>query len=1000
MQASIGWQTLGTVKPKFNLFDFKQPMQSSIGWVSVNTPKAPIQATIGGKSMPTITQKQPVQQATVWGLNFQWVAPSINPKTVAQPTTQQDIIKAFYDNPNIPDEDKKLVSQAIDQGMNRADAEKYLTTDYSKKDLLLQPKETTWNIATQSFWNLIWWAISQAPNIVGQAGSFFIGKPVDFALKQAGINVPSLSEHFKQAGLDDKAKLQEVLGVDPESFFTKVWQFGAEIGSLATGTGEAKIIAKIGEKAPAVAKGLQQLSQKAPKTYEYLKMALIWENKLKTLGQKVIKWVTSWAKEMAKYDIISKGEITPEGVGIGAWLWAALPVAWKVLSKTWEYVARKLPANLQLSWLLNPTKLNQVNDALIQEGQKTPENVWKWMIDRGMKGSKQDIVWKLEAHAEQSKKAVDDTLATIDATTGKTYRNDTVRKALEQISNDLDWVAWMEAKKLEIDTLLSKWEYTLTDANKAKRLIDEQYNLYKISGGETAWTKAQWMRNVRQDIRKFIEDTAEANGAGNIRLLNNETSVAKWLSEAIARKDITDYARELLSPFAGWVIWGLYGNQVWPFKWDDYASRVWNVIVWALIGKGLASTTVKTNVASMLNKFSKQEIWALEDYINSGWSKKLSEELKDKFNKETQLLLPAPWESSYKSPAIITPQTMEKAVIQESKIPLKNTKYGNTKPNNTPGNNAIPSVSSSTTSNSIPKPTNLTTSNVSNGNKKIVKETSQPTKAPKLLKKESGDLNIADFTKRKQITNDDKIADLRVRVPMRNIRYWDLDINGIAIKEWDIVRIKMGKDTYSKPFEFVNNKNIAKYEVIKPKPLSNNSWFINPTAIAKDIKKLLPKKIEAPKELIEEARKYKSAEEFIKNRWETLYHWTNSDSKDFVNTRLWFNEKDNASKWWVWFSDSISTAKSYWKNTKQAKINTKNFNSIDADWETYWSFVRELEDAIKEAKIEWKDWLIIKNFSDRKDWGEYDMATHYVVFNRDTIKTPEQLRKIWEQANK
>lgn len=37
-----------------------------------------------------------------------------------------------------------------------------------------------------------------------------------------------------------------------------------------------------------------------------------------------------------------------------------------------------------------------------------------------------------------------------------------------------------------------------------------------------------------------------------------------------------------------------------------------------LAGKVLGSTTLKTNVASLLNKLSKQEISALDAYIKSG----------------------------------------------------------------------------------------------------------------------------------------------------------------------------------------------------------------------------------------------------------------------------------------------------------------------------------------------------------------------------------------------
>ena len=84
----------------------------------------------------------------------------------------------------------------------------------------------------------------------------------------------------------------------------------------------------------------------------------------------------------------------------------------------------------------------------------------------------------------------------------------------------------------------------------------------------------------------------------------------------------------------------------------------------------------------------------------------------------------------------------------------------------------------------------------------------------KLLPKENNKLNISEFKKRRQWLIYDWIVDLRGIVPMRNIRYWDLDINGVAIKEWDIVRTKIWKDRYSKPFEFENNKFMGKYEIV------------------------------------------------------------------------------------------------------------------------------------------------------------------------------------------
>ena len=63
MQASIGWKTLDTSK----LATFSKPTNATIGWVGVNTPKAPIKATIGGKSFiaPSKTEQKIKEIATI-----------------------------------------------------------------------------------------------------------------------------------------------------------------------------------------------------------------------------------------------------------------------------------------------------------------------------------------------------------------------------------------------------------------------------------------------------------------------------------------------------------------------------------------------------------------------------------------------------------------------------------------------------------------------------------------------------------------------------------------------------------------------------------------------------------------------------------------------------------------------------------------------------------------------------------------------------------------------
>lgn len=76
---------------------------------------------------------------------------------------------------------------------------------------------------------------------------------------------------------------------------------------------------------------------------------------------------------------------------------------------------------------MNPAKLAQIRDSIISEGadasddvvkkvsewQKKPELVSQWMLDRGVTGTKEQMIEKLVNVGESSKKTVDDALASV-----------------------------------------------------------------------------------------------------------------------------------------------------------------------------------------------------------------------------------------------------------------------------------------------------------------------------------------------------------------------------------------------------------------------------------------------------------------------------------------------------------------------------------------------------------------------------------------------------------
>ena len=116
----------------------------------------------------------------------------------------------------------------------------------------------------------------------------------------------------------------------------------------------------------------------------------------------------------------------------------------------------------------------------------------------------------------------------------------------------------------------------------------------------------------------------------------------------------------------------------------------------ALIG-GIAtkigtSTAVRTRIASSLNRLAPKELTALENYIRSGGKDAIGKKVAEKVIKEGRAL-PARTltkEVDFAKPtqkAIITPQTQERAIIEQSKKGLSpNVKRPNGNTNNSSSN--------------------------------------------------------------------------------------------------------------------------------------------------------------------------------------------------------------------------------------------------------------------------------------------------------------------------
>ncbi len=682
-----------------NLFDniIKQSTSNFLG--TQTTPTVPSFMTQQAPQAPRTTNYvAPNMQYSQWPQNTgMWMTTTQRPINTSLPMgipepvmpvdTSSQIKEKFWFN----DKDIEFLRLAKQKGYDSKMAFEYIT---KKKE---QEKQNIykWDPSVDNpFMNTVWWIISEVPKALWET--------VSFLWKASQYMPTNLLWTALEAWFSDKTywQLREEQKAQAEQFAT-AWQSGKEF------------VQKYGAYNP------DSTGAKVWETITDIGSAFVWPNKAKILKEwkGFVKWIlpktlnlaSEWALAWAKYDVATKGEITPEWVAIGAGGNLVFGAWAKLLWKWYNALTSKLPASMTLGGLINPWKLDVVKKSLqMDEWIATPEDVGKWILDRVKPWNKQEIAEQLIQHAQKTKWAVDEALASIPTY----YKNPEAKKALMQIRSELEWKVWLEDKLAKIDELLAKPDYTLSELNAVKRELDDMYNLYTKTWDPTAGLKAEWLRNVRANIRGFIENEAEKLWV-NVRKLNNETSTARGLADGILRKDSADWVRELLTAFApsgaGAAIWA--GQSI--YRWNDPMTVLRDALIGGVATKLATSTTVRTRIASALNKLVPKELSALENYIKSGWKDAIWKKVAEKVIREGRAL-PARTitnPSDFAKPtekSIITPQTLEKWIIQESKKGLSsNVKRPNGNTNNTSSNSSNIPVWSKKVQKPIVKPNTI-----------------------------------------------------------------------------------------------------------------------------------------------------------------------------------------------------------------------------------------------------------------------------------------------------
>lgn len=437
-------------------------------------------------------------------------------------------------------------------------------------------------------------------------------------------------------------------------FFLSGW-----VGSVA----QSSKLATLATKFPKIAKTLQVIQKWLPALEKDAKASAKFVNYLQRFGGSLTRNAALTTGVMA-----GDTGVWPTGTELAVWtLWGvalewALPLAGKWLNALW--------VNIGLSDILKSyASKKAINNAFKEAGidgtfskwwKVNMKSVWDFLRTHTRWGTKEQMAEDLWLYA--TRKSADAATKTIDGMTqGKPVIRDTkwnIRAWLNKVKKKLlswetkwtleEWGTIGEAlqKQLDdIDNLLNKleaeWGLTATEANWAKRLMDDNLDMYTIEW----WVKVKQQNNA--DLRKWIKDALVDEWKKHwidLNAINDEVIKANVLKSVLEKEMLRDTFKDMTSSDILWKVWRWWGkqlfwkgvqSQVWPFSNDTPEGMIWNVIFWQTaklwtkipwfaIEKTIWMWPFKQFVARMLSRFTPAEKWALEKFINDGKSGKFN----------------------------------------------------------------------------------------------------------------------------------------------------------------------------------------------------------------------------------------------------------------------------------------------------------------------------------------------------------------------------------------
>ena len=387
--------------------------------------------------------------------------------------------------------------------------------------------------------DMTWWAVSQVPKALWETASWMsnMWAYTPMAMASAAIKAPFSEKTYWQLREEQKNAWQVFadIGQKGKEAIQSTWLYnpnstGAKIGETITDIGTAFVW-------PNKVRALKTWAE------------VIGAGKKLTTAAKIGDIALEWGLAWAKYDVATKGEITPESVALGAIgnVWVSGVLKWgKVLAKRYTWANISTRANRFTAW---------DEEKFIKMTWETP---WEFATTRGMTAVWEDAVKQSSQFYKASMDKADDALSKIDGSFSTKWQTDDILWDL------MEWnIAKIKAQPRNpdasrINALYAKYEsgqwLTMSEINEAKRIYARNH---KFTWDQRASDSAVNATNLQNDLRKWQMKLAEESGLENLAEINKTTQAWKAFADSLEKRLDRSWANNLVS-LSDWVAlsWG------------------------------------------------------------------------------------------------------------------------------------------------------------------------------------------------------------------------------------------------------------------------------------------------------------------------------------------------------------------------------------------------------------------------------------------------------------